>query len=87
MTKVRRTMVPEEVLSRWRGVFRFGDIESIRTFTGLSRPTISRAIEGSATEEVIRKINEYFVHKEQSGEQKKDDLKEELLNDFDYMNT
>ncbi len=55
--------VAADILKYWEKEFTWGDSTRIHEATGLSRPTIKSAFDGSATDEVIKKITNYYLNK------------------------
>lgn len=57
--------VPKAVLEEWHRRKKRGDISAINKSIGLSRVTITKAInQGKASADVILKISEYYSDKE-----------------------
>ena len=54
--------VAKDILAFWKKQFKWGDSSRIQAATGLSRPTIKSAFDGSATDEHIALITDYYLN-------------------------
>lgn len=56
--------VDTQLLEKWNQLYDFGDKKKICEFTGVSYPMILKALKGSANEDLIVKIDEFFTSKQ-----------------------
>jgi len=69
--------IPVSILKKWGNIQSRGDVKKIILLTGLSKPTVIKALKhGIAPPELILTISEYFSKKKENLAQ----VKEESLN-------
>lgn len=62
--------VSKDILDFWNKNSKWGAASRIHEATGLSRPTIKSALNGSATDEVIAIITDYYLNLNKDGKEK-----------------
>lgn len=57
--------VPQEILNDWKINLDPGDKKKLAEYADVSNPTITDAFEGSASEGLIKRINQFFDEKKE----------------------